>query len=266
LVLALIERVIRGIGQVVREVSRFMSSLLSQPGPTEALCSECQPESGVVDGAGAVEQRPVLSVFDFDGTLTRHDSFLPFLLFAFGTFGCLRRLPGLALPALRYLFHRLGRDELKARLIAVFLTGVDVQWLSARADDYCRFIWRYLLRPAGLRGVAAELQAGAEVTLCSASPMLMLRPFSERLGVGLIGTELEVRDGRLTGRIVGGNCRCENKVLRLEAKYGSLARYRLRAWGDTLGDHALLCAAQNPHWRAFHPAWRRTSGPIRPAA
>ena len=27
----------------------------------------------------------VLSVFDFDGTLTRHDSFVPFLRFAFGT-------------------------------------------------------------------------------------------------------------------------------------------------------------------------------------
>lgn len=232
----------------------------------DSLRCEPLPEE-VADGerACAVGKAAVLSVFDFDGTLTWHDSFLPFLWFAFGTFGCLRRLPRMLLPGLRYLLCRLDRDELKARLIAVFLAGVDAQWLSARADSYCRFIWRYLLRPAGLRGVAAELRAGAEVTLCSASPVPMLRPFAERLGVGLIGTELEVRDGRLSGRILGGNCRCENKVLRLEAKYGPLARYRLRAWGDTQGDHALLRAAQDPHWRVFHPAWRRTPGPIRTA-
>ncbi len=31
-----------------------------------------------------VIQPRMLSVFDFDGTLTRHDSFIPFLRFAFG--------------------------------------------------------------------------------------------------------------------------------------------------------------------------------------
>ncbi len=31
-----------------------------------------------------VIQSRMLSVFDFDGTLTRHDSFIPFLRFAFG--------------------------------------------------------------------------------------------------------------------------------------------------------------------------------------
>lgn len=223
----------------------------------EALPWEFAPSAG---NAGA------LSVFDFDGTLTRHDSFLPFLWFAFGTLGFLRRLPAMGLPSLAWLFRRVSRDELKARLIGVFLTDVDACWLSARAEAYCRFIWRYLLRPAGLRGVRAELQAGAEVTLCSASPALLLRPFAERLGVGLIATELEILDGRLSGRLLGANCRCENKVLRLQAKYGPLADYRLRAWGDTQGDHALLRAAQDPHWRAFHPRWRRTAGPIRPAA
>lgn len=214
-------------------------------------------------GAGNVN---VLSVFDFDGTLTRHDSFLPFLWFAFGTLGFLRRLPAMVLPGLAFLCRRISRDELKSCLIRVFLRGIEAKWLSARAQAYCQFIWGYLLRPSGLRGVAAELDSGAAVTLCSASPALVLLPFAERLGVGLIGTELEVVDGRLTGRILGGNCRAENKVLRLQAKYGPLSAYRLRAWGDTQGDHALLRAAQDPHWRAFHSHWRRTSGPSRPSA
>ncbi len=200
----------------------------------------------------------VLSVFDFDGTLTRHDSFVPFLKFAFGKRVFLRRMLSLALPGLRYMFRRMSRDALKACLIRAFLTGVEAQWLARKAQEFCEVAWAELMRPAGLRAVAAELEAGAVVTLCSASPALVLKPFAERMGIGLIATELEAVDGRLTGRIAGNNCRCENKVQRLQAVYGPLLRYRLRAWGDTRGDRELLAAAQDAHWRHFHPAWRRS--------
>jgi phosphatidylglycerophosphatase C len=199
----------------------------------------------------------VLSVFDFDGTLTRHDSFVPFLMFAFGRREFSRRMLRLAVPGLRFLTRRLNRDELKAQLISTFLTGVEKEWVQQKAEDFSKVFWTRLMRPAGLRSVATEVESGAVVTLCSASPALVLQPFADRLGIKLIGTELEVIDGLLTGHITGNNCRCENKVLRLEAVYGPLSQYRLRAWGDTRGDRELLAAAQDSHWRHFHPAWRR---------
>jgi len=199
----------------------------------------------------------VLSVFDFDGTLTRHDSFVPFLKFAFGKREFNRRMLRLAVPSLRFVARRISRDELKAQLIGTFLTGVKVQWVQQKAEEFSKAFWPRLMRPSGLRAVATEVESGAVVTLCSASPALVLQPFADRLGIKLIGTELEVVDGLLTGRIAGSNCRCENKVLRLEAVYGPLNQYRLRAWGDTRGDHELLAAAQDAHWRHFHPAWRR---------
>lgn len=199
----------------------------------------------------------VLSVFDFDGTLTRHDSFVPFLKFAFGRREFSRRVLMLALPSISFLARRMTRDELKSRLVSTFLTGVDAEWVSKKAVDFCAVSWFQLMRPSGLSSVVAELESGSEVTLCSASPALILKPFADRLGIKLIGTELEVVAGVLTGRIAGNNCRCENKVLRLEAVYGPLTQYRLRAWGDTRGDYELLSAAQEAHWRYFHPAWRR---------
>ena len=208
------------------------------------------------DDAGG-QRRQVLSVFDFDGTLTRHDSFVPFLKFAFGTREFNRRILRLALPSVRYLARRLNRDELKAQLISTFLTGVETKWVQEQAVKLCGLFWEQLMRPSGLKSVAAEVEAGAVVTLCSASPALVLQPFADRLGIRLIGTELEVVDGLLTGRMTGNNCRCENKVLRLEAVYGPLDLFRVKAWGDTRGDFELLAAAQEAHWRHFHPAWRR---------
>lgn len=199
----------------------------------------------------------VLSVFDFDGTLTRHDSFVPFLRFAFGPRRFHQRMLKLALPSLGFLARRVARDQLKARLINVFLKGIEAAWVQQQAEAFCQRSWNQLMRPAGLLAVADELRSGAQVTLCSASPALVLQPFAKRLGIELIGTELEVIDGVLTGHIVGNNCRCEHKVLRLESIYGPLEQYRLRAWGDTRGDRELLAAAQDAHWRHFHPAWRR---------
>jgi len=197
-------------------------------------------------------QRPPLVVFDFDGTLTRHDSFVPFLRFAFGNGIFLRKLAVLALPTLDFLTKRRSRDALKAELIRVFLTGVSSAWLSQQAERYCALHWDKLMRPKALQGVAAQLESGAKITLCSASPELLLAPFAKRLGIALIGTQLEEQDGLLTGRILGNNCRCAAKVARLKAVYGSLEQYHLRAFGDSRGDFELLAAAQEAHWKPFH--------------
>ncbi|MEX6156791.1 MULTISPECIES: HAD family hydrolase [Providencia] len=194
----------------------------------------------------------VLSVFDFDGTLTYHDSFIPFLKFTFGKYRFSRKIIKLVLPSLQCARRKLTRDELKEVLIRTFLTGVDEKWLREKAEQFCQTYWPKLMRPEGVLGVAAEVESGAEVTICSASPSLVLKPFAERLGIKLISTELEIVDGKLTGNLVGQNCRREQKVKRLEQVYGDLSQYHLRAWGDTRGDFELLQAAQDAHWRHFH--------------
>lgn len=203
------------------------------------------------------ENAQVLSVFDFDGTLTRRDSFVPFLLFAFGKREFVSRMIRMFPSGIRFLTKGLTRDELKAALIASFLTGVREDWVQEQALKFREAFWTRLMRPSGLKSVASEVASGARVTICSASPSLVIQPFAERLGIALIGTELEVMDGLLTGNISGSNCRCEAKVHRLEASYGDLSLYRLRAWGDSRGDHELLAAAQDAHWRHFHPSWKR---------
>jgi len=203
-----------------------------------------------------------LSVFDFDGTLTKHDSIVPFLRFAFGKRVFARRLVRLVLPTLKCMGRRLTRDELKEVLIHTFMTGVEAKWVEEKAEEFCERYWKRLMRPSGLIAVATQVNSGAIVTICSASPAMVLKPFAERLGIRLIGTNLEVKDGVLTGRISGHNCRCGQKVARLEAEYGPLSSYHLRAWGDTRGDYEMLAAAQEPYWRHFHGSWAKRNPPI----
>jgi HAD-superfamily subfamily IB hydrolase, TIGR01490 len=209
-----------------------------------------------------MQQSGILSVFDFDGTLTRHDSFLPFLRFAFGHRIFAQYMLKMMRPTFHCLCKKITRDELKAILVATFLTDVDEKWIVDKANAYCRLYWRSLMRPSGLIAVADEISSGAEVTLCSASPEIMLAPFAEKLEVSLIGTKLEVVNGRLTGRINGYNCRCAQKIHRLEAVYGPLVTRHIRAWGDSAGDIELLSAANTPHWQYFHRFWQKGKSPL----
>jgi len=197
-------------------------------------------------------QRQILVVFDFDGTLTCHDSFVPFLRFAFGDTVFCRKLLRLVLPTLGFLARRRSRDALKAELIRVFLSGVSITWFKRQAEDYCVLYWDKLMRRKALQGVTAQLESGTKVTLCSASPELLLAPFAKRLGVALIGTQLEEQNDLLTGKILGSNCRRAAKIARLEAVYGSLEQYHLRAFGDSRGDFELLRVAQEAYWKPFH--------------
>lgn len=195
---------------------------------------------------------PVLSVFDFDGTLTYRDSFTLFLRKELGSLRYLTGLLGLALPAIYYLLRLISRDELKARLIYRFLRGISVANVNKLSDSFCSRSWGSLMRANGIAEVAEQLRQGANVTLCSASPELILAPFAKRLGVELIATRLEENAGVLTGAIYGRNCRQAEKVLRLEARYGDLSKFHIRAWGDSAGDKQLLESAAEPFYRAFH--------------
>ncbi|MGB8664198.1 MAG: HAD family hydrolase [Serratia inhibens] len=203
-----------------------------------------------------------LSVFDFDGTLTKRDSFVPFLRFAFGKRVFTQRLIRLVIPTFKCIGRRVSRDELKEILINTFMTNVDAQWVEKKAAEFCEHYWTRLMRPSGLIAVATQVNSGAIVTICSASPAMVLQPFADKLGIRLIGTNLEVIDGVLTGRISGHNCRCAQKVERLELEYGPLSAYHLRAWGDTRGDYEMLAAAQEPYWRQFHGTWGKRNSPL----
>ncbi|HET9772046.1 MAG TPA: HAD-IB family hydrolase, partial [Acidimicrobiia bacterium] len=88
---------------------------------------------------------------------------------------------------------------------------------------------------------------GHELVLVSASPELYVAPIGQRLGFeDVIATRLEVdADGRLTGRLLGSNCRGPEKVARLRQwrDEGLVVDF---AYGDSAGDRELLALAATP--------------------
>jgi phosphatidylglycerophosphatase C len=86
-------------------------------------------------------------------------------------------------------------------------------------------------------------------SIVSASLDAYLSPWCDSFGVELICTELEERDGRLTGRYCDGDCSGPAEVRRILERY-DLSRYAvIYAYGDTNDGREMLELAHRKFYR-----------------
>ena len=188
-----------------------------------------------------------VACFDFDGTLTPADTLGPFLRETAGTGALLRAF---AADAPRLLFAAIGRssrDAAKERMLRRLFAGRDLSDLAVRGRAYGDRVAEQQLRPdmiARLRWHEAE---GHEVAIVSASLDLYVDRVAERLRVPtVLCSRLAVdAEGRVTGRLVGGNCRGPAKLARIREHFGADG-YEFWAYGDSAGDAEMLAAAEHP--------------------
>ncbi|MGH6638786.1 MAG: HAD-IB family hydrolase [Polaromonas sp.] len=210
----------------------------------------------------------MIAAFDFDGTLTRRDTFTPFLARGLGwprfLWALLRCSPWLAGYALRLVRN----DVAKARLMRVTLSGRTTAEMEGWTTRWLTRDFPGQLQDWTLARLAWHQQAGHCCVLVSASPDIYLARVARQLGFdALICTEMEVeqdaKGGRLTGRMRTPNCYGEQKVLRLTAwlseRFGvvSASDVTLYAYGDTAGDKPMLRLA-NYAWYRGQP-WKDAS-------
>lgn len=189
--------------------------------------------------------------FDFDGTLTRRDSFTEFLRWRAGAGGWALGLVKMA-PALAAYARDRDRGRIKAASVKEFLKGVPRVQLEQDAEAFAGQVWPGFMRYDALAVWKDWGARGAHRVIVTASPETTVAPFARRLGAeALLGTPL-VFDGddRVTGAFASPNCRGEEKVRRLRAVYGENVRLAA-AYGDTSGDTEMLAIADQPGFRVF---------------
>lgn len=196
-----------------------------------------------------VSPRPV-AAFDFDGTLTRRDTLLPFLVRVAGRRAVGRVLAARAVPLGLALAGRSERGLQKEQVLGRLLADRRLSDLEEAAEDFAEAAMATRLRQDVVARLHAHLVAGDPVVVVTASPELVITPIARRLGpVPVLGTRLEVDDhGRLTGRLLGANVCGVEKLSRLTdwlADNGSTMRW---AYGNSSGDRELLAAAAEPMW------------------
>jgi phosphatidylglycerophosphatase C len=187
-----------------------------------------------------------LALFDFDGTLTRRDTVLPFLLQVCGP-AALPRFSAAAAGA--YVRDSERRDAAKAAIIRSALAGRSHAEIAAAGRTYASRVIDSALRTDGRARLEWHRAHGHRLVIVSASLEPYLTVVAEHLGVDVcLCTRLEVDEqGVLTGELAGANCRSAEKARRVR-EVVEPADYEVWAYGDTHGDRALLALADHPVW------------------
>ncbi|MEA3139606.1 MAG: phosphatidylglycerophosphatase [Gammaproteobacteria bacterium] len=181
---------------------------------------------------------PWVALFDLDGTLTWHDTLLPFLL------GFLRRRPHKALKlwrlpfALARYWQDRDRGALKSSVIRMIMGGVRRDVIDAWAQAFVEQLEaKQRFRPLALAVVEAHRTAGDHLVLLSASPDLYVPLIGRMLGFErTLCTELEWRGDHLDGRLKTANRRGEEKLVCLTWLRGQYRNLPMIAYGNSASD------------------------------
>lgn len=188
--------------------------------------------------------------FDFDGTLTTADTLIEFVRYTKGD--CLFAI-GFLIYSPLILLMKLGilsNWKVKQSLFSWFFKGDSLE----QFDDWCQTFardHRQLLRTEGIALMDEVLEKGEKVLVISASVDNWVVPFFAHQAVKVLGTQLEVENGKLTGRFKSHNCYGKEKVNRLLEVYPQRSDYTLIAFGDSRGDKELLEFADEAHYKPF---------------
>jgi phosphatidylglycerophosphatase C len=187
-----------------------------------------------------------LAVFDLDGTITRHDTLLPFLG------GYLLRHPWrlprvlLAVPALlRWCADRDG-GAIKGAVIHAVLGGLTRAQLEHWSAAFVPRVLARGLYGEALRAIRQHREHSDRLLLMSASTDLYVPRIAQALGFDeSVCTRLEWRaDGRLDGHLATPNCKGEEKRRCLAALIARDGPQRVVAYGNAGSDLPHLRLAQ----------------------
>jgi putative phosphoserine phosphatase/1-acylglycerol-3-phosphate O-acyltransferase len=209
----------------------------------------------------------MIAFFDIDGTITRHSSErrLLKLLLKQGHLG----VGDLVRAGSRFLFrHPVEFFQTGFKTNKSYLSGLSEQTLTDAARRCFEMFVRNDIRPALRAEIAARKANGARIVLLSGSLPQLVRPLADELGTDdFICSALEVREGRLTGRMTDLHPYADRKRVLAERycqKNGSQLS-EAAAYGNEGADLFLLNAVKEPvavcpdtdlrHW-ARHHGWR----------
>lgn len=190
-----------------------------------------------------------IALFDFDGTITECDTFTPFMKKAIPRY---RMLIGrlLLMPSiLAYRTGILSASSIRQQIVYIGLKGFSKTCLETLGKSHANEFLSKVVRANALERIQWHLDSGDRVIIVSASLDVYLKPWCDKVGVELICSQLDNKDGTLTGKYHRGDCTGAEKVRRVESLIDLKAYEKIYAYGDTKEDEALLKIADEKYFQ-----------------
>jgi len=177
-----------------------------------------------------------LAIFDFDGTLTKKDSFIEFIKFTNGSislwFCATKYLPQIILLKLGvYPNHKL-----KETFFSFFYKDSEEKVLNNMGNEFCSKVLPNLILPPALKLIEWHKERGDKIVILSASSKIWLGKWCKKNDVDLVSTIFEVKNGLYTGKIQGKNCYGSEKLSRISQYLELFEKSNTYAYGDSASD------------------------------
>jgi HAD superfamily hydrolase (TIGR01490 family) len=196
-----------------------------------------------------------LALFDFDGTITDGDGFVPFIHRAASRPRVLAGTLWLSPLIAGYRAGWVSVSRLRQSIAWVALRGRLHAEIAAIGERYAQHALEPRVRPEASERIAWHQARGDRVVVVSASLDCYLTPWCRARGLELLCSELEVHAGVCTGRYRGRDCSGPEKARRVLERCELGAYEQVFAYGDTPEDRELLALAQRRfyRWRELTP-------------
>ena len=195
--------------------------------------------------------RKTLAIFDFDGTITVHDTLLEFIRFYSGTFkffiGFMLATPVIVLSKLKVVPNWRAKET----VLTWFFKNESVDAFNTKGKYFWTTKTPPVIRPKALQEINQYLQSGARVIVVSASAENWVKPWCDAVGVECIATRLETVSGTLTGKIAGKNCYGPEKVQRIKETLDLREYQHIVVYGDSAGDREMLALGNEKYYKPF---------------
>lgn len=197
------------------------------------------------------KSKDIVAYFDFDGTLTRYDTLILFLLHCVGLIRFILNIPRLLPVVLLYLFKIITNEKAKELAITILIKGKKTTWLQNKAEQFALNKLDHYIKPEIYKKLEYHIEHGHTIVLVSANLAMYLRYFALKHNIDIvIATELQFKDGICTGKLATRNCYGIQKVKRLNEylKQHELTFSYSYGYGNSRGDYELLNYVNEAYW------------------
>jgi HAD superfamily phosphoserine phosphatase-like hydrolase len=190
-----------------------------------------------------------LVLFDFDGTITKKDSFPLFFKF---TFGYVKFLLGFLLHTPHFILFKIGiisAENMKEIILSYFLKGKSKQWINNKGSDFINHLHHIgIIKETYIDEINIYIKNGATISVVSASLSVWLEPFCSQYEIACLCTELDFENDKFIGKFKTKNCNGLEKKKRILEKYNISLYNKIIVYGDSAGDNEMMELATLKKW------------------
>lgn len=186
---------------------------------------------------------------DFDGTLTKKDTFLLFLKRSVNPFHFYFGLVILSPFFVLYFLKLMTAQSAKEKTYSFFFKGRTEQWLNEKAELFTNWLFENnQLNTELLSKIETYKASGSEISIVSASPNVYIEVVGRRLNIESIATHFKFENAIFTGKFETKNCNGSEKAKRIKEKYDLSKYHSIIALGNSKGDNEMLDLATEKVW------------------